>query len=505
MQSKITKRFLLALLALVGATTLIPMSQAQKPDAAFSPQIPKVWDEEDLHSWALPLARLGRPPSYVSADYFYRMPEVTIYRTYPVYAPGKEPPDYLNWLRRQEPGVAFDPAKLKTEDDWIKAGETVFHATVETPTWATGTVEDLRDPAYLKAVGIPVAADGTLPGIRYSISRKGEVRWDFMICAGCHTRMMPDGKEIEGAQGNTPNGKRQAYNLRRLGEAPGKPLPPMFSDSSVPWLSPDPAERLKAFSFADVLAVLEDVRRPGVFPRPGSSWLYPVKAVDLIGIRDRKYLDATGLNRRRGIGDLMRYAALVSFADSAEFGPHRMLAPETRRATVRLPDEALYAMALYIYSLQPPRNPNPFDEKSKAGQKVFAREGCAACHTPPLYTNNKLTLAEGFTPPKDAPATLDIMRLSVGTDPGSALGTRKGTGYYKVPSLKGVWYRGHYLHDGSAASLEEMFDPDRLKGTHEPGGFIPPGAKAHAIKGHEFGLKLSAEERAGLIAFLRTL
>jgi hypothetical protein len=86
-----------------------------------------------------------------------------------------------------------------------------------------------------------------------------------------------------------------------------------------------------------------------------------------------------------------------------------------------------------------------------------------------------------------------------------ALATRKGTGYYKVPSLKGVWYRGHYLHDGSVASLEEMFDPDRVKDTHVPGGFIPVGERTHAIKGHEFGLRLTAEERQELIAFLRSL
>jgi cytochrome c peroxidase len=100
---------------------------------------------------------------------------------------------------------------------------------------------------------------------------------------------------------------------------------------------------------------------------------------------------------------------------------------------------------------------------------------------------------------------LDILPISVGADPGLALKTRKGTGYYKVPSLKGVWYRGHYLHDGSMTSLEEMFDPDRLKETHKPGGWRPPGAETRAIKGHEFGLRLSAEERAELIAFLRTL
>src|SRR5215470_2180831 len=182
-----------------------------------------------------------------------------------------------------------------------------------------------------------------------------------------------------------------------------------------------------------------------------------------------------------------------------------MLSQDTKRVQARLSDEALYALALYIYSLQPPRNPNPFDDQAKAGQKIFEREGCVMCHTPPLYTSNKLTLARGFTPPGDVPAALGILRLSVGTDPGLALATRKGTGYYKVPSLKGVWYRGHYLHDGSVASLEEMFDPDRLNDTHEPGGWVLPGAKTRAIKGHEFGLKLSTEERQALIAFLKTL
>ena len=64
---------------------------------------------------------------------------------------------------------------------------------------------------------------------------------------------------------------------------------------------------------------------------------------------------------------------------------------------------------------------------------------------------------------------------------------------------------GAPLHDGSAASLEEMFDPDRLKETHIPGGYSRPGVKSRAIAGHEFGLKLPAIERQQLIAFLRTL
>jgi hypothetical protein len=243
----------------------------------------------------------------------------------------------------------------------------------------------------------------------------------------------------------------------------------------------------------------------GALPRWNGSVYFPAKVPDLIGIKERKYIDHTATHLNRGVGDIMRYAALVSWAESTEFGGHQVLGEGAEMPKARRSDEALYALAFYIQSLQPPANPNPYDESARAGEKLFRREGCSGCHTPPLYTNNKLTLAQGYTPPRELPPTLDVLPISVGTDPGLALHTRKGTGYYKVPSLKGVWYRGHYLHDGSAASLEEMFDPERINETHRPGGFTPPGKAQRAIPGHEFGLKLSREERGQLIAFLRTL
>jgi hypothetical protein len=217
---------------------------------------------------------------------------------------------------------------------------------------------------------------------------------------------------------------------------------------------------------------------------------------------------AIGASRARVARQLLVESLLITaagFADATDFGPYRMLGPDTKRFQTRLPDSSLYALALYLYALEPPRNPNPRDDSAAAGEKIFQRESCASCHTPPLFTNNKLTLARGFVPPQDRPASLDVLPVSVGTDPGLALRTRKGTGYYKVPSLKGVWYRGHNLHDGGVASLEEMFDPGRLKDTHTPGGWRPPGVQSRAIPGHEFGLRLSAPEREQLIAYLRTL
>jgi cytochrome c peroxidase len=179
--------------------------------------------------------------------------------------------------------------------------------------------------------------------------------------------------------------------------------------------------------------------------------------------------------------------------------------PQPDQAGDRYSDEQLYALALYVYSLKPPPNPNKFDGLAQRGQKVFEREGCAGCHTPPLYTNNKLTLAEGFNPPPGAEQQYDILPVSVGTDPGLATKTRRGTGYYKVPSLKGVWYRSMFGHSGWCATLEDWFDPGRTRGDYVPTGFKPYGAKTYAVKGHPFGLNLSAEDRRALIAFLKTL
>lgn len=113
--------------------------------------------------------------------------------------------------------------------------------------------------------------------------------------------------------------------------------------------------------------------------------------------------------------------------------------------------------------------------------------------------------AEGFTPPPEHYQRYDILDARVGTDPTLAMKTRRGTGYYKIPSLKGVWYRGPFEHNGSVATLEDWFNPARLKEDYVPTGWPGAGVKMRAVKGHPFGLNLSAADRAALIAFLKTL
>lgn len=66
----------------------------------------------------------------------------------------------------------------------------------------------------------------------------------------------------------------------------------------------------------------------------------------------------------------------------------------------------------------------------------------------------------------------DILNLPIGTDPQLTMQTRRGSGYYRVPSLRGVWYRGPFEHNGSVATLDDWFDQRRLKDDYVPTGFV---------------------------------
>src|SRR5213595_3379741 len=70
---------------------------------------------------------------------------------------------------------------------------------------------------------------------------------------------------------------------------------------------------------------------------------------------------------------------------------------------------------------------------SAQGERVFQREGCRTCHTPPWYTNNKLLPVRGFAVPAGHRNTYDISTRTIDTDPALTMETRRGTGYYKVP------------------------------------------------------------------------
>lgn len=511
--------------ALLGLTLVAGIREGwvQKSAVEFSPVIPRTWEDGAIADLEIPLADPVGSPKNITADYYYRMPVRPIYKEYPVYAPGHEPPGYMDWLKRQEPVILWDDKghqpPLNTEADWIRAGEMVFDSSPQTG--GVLRVDQAQDPEWWKRVRPPIAKDGTLPGYSYVVAEKGTVKAGNLSCASCHTRVMADGSTIKGAQGNFPFDRHTAVTLQMgLVTHPDnlRKFAALVETSlyATPWLKDDPHARLLKTPVEEIAAIHE-VIPPGVLARGHTSPFYPVQVPDLIGVKDRRYLDRTGLQQHRSIVDLMRYAALNQGGDElanfdgfipGDFPEFKTLDDPDKAGFIfhgRYSDEQLYALALYIYSLKPPPNPNHFDATAARGEKVFAREGCPTCHTPPLYTSNKLTPVNGFTPPPGADEKYDILPMSVGTDPNLALKTRRGTGYYKVPSLRGVWYRSMFGHSGWCATLEDWFDPRRVRDDYVPTGFKPYGAKTYAVTGHPFGLKMSEEDRKALIAFLKTL
>jgi hypothetical protein len=368
----------------------------------------------------------------------------TIYRSYPVYLAGREPDGYFESLKQKEPEIiVFDASKLHTKEDWIRAGEAVFDD--PTPSRPAEPGGFRPRPASTR----PITSQGINPALRYVARQKGTVEVGLSNCGSCHVRVLPDGTACKGAQMDFAVGRSSLRQPGLTPEAAQRARAVEWTLSGAPWIAP--REEFERLVSLDELGRRQEAMQAGVFERQGTSSSHPPHVPSLIGLADIKYLDSTGLVRHRSIGDMMRYDILNTgldlIAHYGDFQPSRTQFPFGEDGT-RFSDEQLYALALYIYSLQPPPNPNRFDDTPRRGQRIFQQQGCAGCHTPPLYTNNKLTPAPGFKVPEDLRQSDDIMDISVGTDPGLATQTRRGTGFYKVPSLRGVWYRNAFSHSG---------------------------------------------------------
>lgn len=121
------------------------------------------------------------------------------------------------------------------------------------------------------------------------------------------------------------------------------------------------------------------------------------------------------------------------------------------------------------------------DPAAKRGFAVFTVRGrCAACHGGWRLTD------DGFHDiglPGDDPGRGGLMpNLPV---------ARKA---FKTPTLRNIAERAPYMHDGSLATLEQVID-------HYDNGFVRRASLSHEMK----PLKLTAQEKADLLAFLRTL
>lgn len=322
------------------------------------------------------------------------------------------------------------PAAVPQSDEaWVELGRRVFAGY---PLRADGTFRAL--------VGLPGAVWETgflqqgedVVGLAVFESESGLAVGP--TCAQCHGTPEANGR-ISGRLSNRAM-DIGAARLLVLGYDPGD-LPPELESTAL-----DDLDRLGPGRM--------DVQPDGVFN--------PFAVADFGGLADLPYLHHNANWHQRGLATLaVRCETLFTTSNNQRS---------------RIPLVLAWAMASYIRSLAPPDPLEPMDDEDafEQGRAVFEAAECAGCHEPPLYTSDR---------------RIDVD--FIGTDDAAGLSPSRGTGLYRVPSLRGVGRTAPYLHHGAFETLEQMFDPDRT----EPG--------------HDYGLELDEWEREALIGFLRRI
>ena len=132
-----------------------------------------------------------------------------------------------------------------------------------------------------------------------------------------------------------------------------------------------------------------------------------------------------------------------------------------------------------------PANRGPIGEAARVGEQVFGAIGCAACHTPSMQTG-----PSGNPLFHNRPVALfsDLLLHDIGTGDGIVQGAAAPE-EIRTPALWGLRLRRPFLHDGSAATIEEAI------GRHANEADL-------ARRGYE---RATESDRAALLAFLRSL
>lgn len=95
--------------------------------------------------------------------------------------------------------------RLNTDEDWIRVGEIVFDAAVVYD--GITTAGDVQEPDWYAKTGVLLTSEAVMPFYRYVIRQKGQIELGRLACASCHTRVLPNGTTLKGAQGNFVPGR----------------------------------------------------------------------------------------------------------------------------------------------------------------------------------------------------------------------------------------------------------------------------------------------------------
>lgn len=181
-------------------------------------------------------------------------------------------------------------------------------------------------------------------------------------------------------------------------------------------------------------------------------------------------------------GSAPTVAAFVRGAFETEMG----LRLNEGLADNQLSPEMVHLTADAVRFLAPP-SPRP-SAKSSAGRLLFAKIGCASCHTPELktgYSENSALKEKTIAPFSDM-LLHDIARGKAPVETRPQVSVRE----FRTPPLWGLGLSpGPYFHDGSTGSIEDAVD------RHE----------GESLGARDKWRALSKADREALLAFLRSL
>jgi CxxC motif-containing protein (DUF1111 family) len=127
----------------------------------------------------------------------------------------------------------------------------------------------------------------------------------------------------------------------------------------------------------------------------------------------------------------------------------------------------------------------PASDHTRAGEQLFAAVECTTCHVPSLMTGPS---ANPLFDRQRVPLFSDLLLHDIGTGDGIRQGAATGE-EIRTPALWGLRLRRPFLHDGSAATIEDAIARHRNE----------------ADRSRRSVERLDDNQRAALIAFLRSL
>jgi mono/diheme cytochrome c family protein len=309
---------------------------------------------------------------------------------------------------------------------------------------------DLNDPA----VTIELLRLNAVVGVIGKVDDMGQLNRIGITCALCHSTVDNSfttgiGKRLDG----WPNRDLNVGAI--LGLSPA--LPDSLKAEFATWGPGKYDPRHHAFDGMNII--------------PLNSPTLPVLIPPAYGLR------GVGFETYTGDGPISYWNSYVGVSQMG--GQGNFSDPRIGLAITQKPDRVtpkLPALLDYQLSLSAPVPPSGSFNGAAArrGERLFhGKAGCATCHTPPTYTD-VLSGPDPSVPFLHDPA-------EVGTEPFYA--ARTATGRYRTSPLRGIWQHAPYFHDGSAATLL-------------------------AVVNHydqRFGLNLSAQQKADLVEFLKSL